>query len=148
MLELLDTGNIKALYLYLTIRIIVILICWISMTTGCLIDLWTARDTAKACGEKLESHKYRRTITKIGDYARVMLFAFMFDMLGLLLTFYKLPFGTILCTIAILMIEGKSVVENLAKKRSHAADIPETVKQIISANTITEAKKILKNLEK
>lgn len=147
MLQFIESNDIKGLILYCTVRSAIIIVCWAIMITSCLIDLWSGRNTAKALGEKLESHKYRRTITKIGDYARVMLFALMFDLIGFLLPFYDLPFAIMLCTIAVLLIEGKSVVENASKKKAHAAEIPQIVKDIISAATTKDAEQIIEKLK-
>lgn len=146
MLELIESGNLNGLYLFIMVRAIIIMVCWAMMIMSCLIDLWSGRNTAKFLGEKLESHKYRRTIVKIGDYSRVMLFGFMFDCLGMLLPFYILPFGTMLCTIGIILIEGKSVFENSARKKAHAADIPDMIKKIIHAATTKDAEIIVEQL--
>lgn len=146
MLELIESGNLDGLRTFIMIRTIIIMVCWAMMILSCLVDLWSGRDTAKFLGEKLESHKYRRTIVKIGDYSRVMLFGFMFDCLGMLLPFYILPFGTMLCTIGVIAIEGKSVIENSARKKAHAADIPEVIKKIIQAASTKDAEIILKQL--
>lgn len=146
MLELIETGNTDGLCTFIMVRIVIIMICWAMMIMSCLVDLWSGRDTAKFLGEKLESHKYRRTIVKIGDYSRVMLFGFMFDCLGMLLTFYVLPFSTMLCTIGVIAIEGKSVIENSARKKAHAADIPEVIKKIIQAATAKDAEIIVEQL--
>lgn len=116
------------------------------MLIACLIDLWDARKTAILLGERLESHKYRKTITKVGDYSRVLVFVLMFDMLGLLIPFYKLPFASIICTIAILFIEGKSVIEHMTKKKAHAAEIPDVVRQIIKASSTSEAERIINEI--
>ena len=89
------------------------------------------------------SHGFRRTIVKIGDYARVLMFTFMIDALGSLLSFYILPFATILCAIAVLLIEGKSVMENSKRRKAHAADVPDIVKQIVQATTAEQGHEIL-----
>lgn len=146
MLELIETGNTDGLCTFIMVRTIIIMVCWAMMILSCLVDLWSGRDTAKFLGEKLESHKYRRTIVKIGDYSRVMLFGFMFDCLGMLLPFYVLPFGTMLCTIGVIAIEGKSVIENSARKKAHAADIPDMIKKIIQAATTKDAEIIVERL--
>lgn len=143
MLNLIETQNFNALEYYVAIRTIIVLICWTFMVIACLIDFWSGTDTAKALGEKLISHGFRRTITKMGDYVRVMFFALMFDMLGSLLPFYKIPFVTILATIAVVIIEGKSVIENSRRKKAHAADIPDIVKQIIHATTAKQGHEII-----
>lgn len=147
MLELIEDGNWDALNFFLTTRIAVIVVCWAFMVLACLIDLWDARKTAILLGEKLESHKYRNTVIKAGDYARVQLFTLMFDALGFLLPFYSLPFATLICTVAILLIEGKSVLEHSAKKKSASASIPEVFRMIIRASTTKEAEQILNYLK-
>lgn len=147
MLELIEDGNWDALNFFLTTRIAVIVVCWAFMVLACLIDLWDARKTAILLGEKLESHKYRNTIVKAGDYARILLFTLMFDALGFLLPFYSLPFATLISTVAILLIEGKSVLEHSAKKKSASASIPEVFRMIIRASTTKEAEQILNYLK-
>lgn len=146
MLEFIETKNIDAICTFIIIRVIIIMACWIMMVSSCFVDLWSGRNTAQFLGEKLESHKYRRTVIKIGDYSRVMVFGFMFDCLGMLLPFYILPFGTMLCTTGVILIEGKSVLENLARKKAHAADIPEVIKKIIQAASTKDAESILEQL--
>lgn len=148
MLELIETKNIEALCIFIIIRTIIIMVCWAIMVISCFIDLWSGRNTAKFLGEKLESHKYRKTVIKIGDYSRVMVFGTMFDCLGMLLPFYILPFGTMLCAIGVILIEGKSVHENSIRKKAHAADIPEVIKSIMQAASQKDAEIILEQLTK
>lgn len=146
MLELIETKDYEALAFFIAVRVIIILICWVFMTLSCIVDFWSGTTTAKALGEKLQSHGFRRTIIKIGDYVRVLCFALMFDALGSLLPFYAIPFGTILCTVAIICIEGKSVIENSRRKKAHAADIPDIVKQIVQATTAKQGSEIIDKL--
>lgn len=147
MLELIEQKNFDGLVFYIAIRIVIVLICWIFMVVANLIDFWSGTTTAKALGESLMSHGFRRTIVKVGDYVRVMLFALMFDMLGSLLSFYVIPFATILCTVAIIWIEGKSVIENSRRKKAHAADVPEIVKQIVQCATTEKGLEIFNKLQ-
>lgn len=146
MLELINAKDVDGLLFFIAIRVGIILICWIFMVLGCIIDFWSGTTTAKALGQPLMSHGFRRTVTKIGDYVRLMLFALMFDTLGSLLSFYKIPVATILCTIAIIYIEGKSVVENSKRKKAHAADVPEVVKQIAQADNVEKILELLKKI--
>lgn len=147
MLDLIENGQWDALGFFITTRVAVIVVCWAFMVLACLIDLWDARKTAMLVGEKLESHKYRNTIVKAGDYSRVLLFTLMFDCLGFLLPFYALPFATLICTVAILLIEGKSVLEHSAKKKSASANIPEVFRMIIKASSTKEAEAIINYLK-
>lgn len=143
MLELIEAKNIDALMFFIVVRVGIILVCWFFMVVSSIVDFWSGTTTAKALGQALMSHGFRRTVTKIGDYVRLMLFALMFDILGSLLPFYIVPFATILCTIAVIYIEGKSVVENSKRKKAHAADVPDIVKKIVQATTAEQGHEIL-----
>lgn len=148
MLELIEAKNFDGLMFFIAIRVGIILICWIFMILSSIVDFWSGTTTAKALGQALMSHGFRRTITKIGDYVRLMLFALMFDILGSLLSFYIIPFATILCTVAVIYIEGKSVVENSKRKKAHAADVPDIVKKIVQAATVEQGHEILNEITK
>ncbi len=148
MLELIEAKNIDALMFFIAVRVGIILVCWFFMVVSSIVDFWSGIDTAKALGQALMSNGFRRTVTKIGDYVRLMLFALMFDILGSLLSFYIAPFATILCTVAIIYIEGKSVVENSKRKKAHAAEVPNIVKQIVQATTTEQGHEILSNISK
>lgn len=148
MLELIEARNIGALMFFIAVRVGIILICWFFMVVSSIVDFWSGTTTAKALGQALMSHGFRRTITKIGDYVRLMLFALMFDILGSLLSFYIVPFATILCTMAVIYIECKSVIENSRRKKAHAADVPEIVKKIVQAVTAEQGREILEEVSK
>lgn len=148
MLELIEAKDLEALMFFITVRVVIIIICWIFSTIACIVDFWSGTLTAKILGEKLMSHGFRRTIVKIGDYARVLMFAFMVDVLGSLLSFYILPFATMLCALAILCIEGKSVLENSKRRKAHAADVPDIVKKIMQAATAEQGHEILNEITK
>lgn len=146
MLEFIENKDISALMFFITVRAGIILVCWIFSTFACIVDFWSGTITAKILGEKLMSHGFRRTIIKIGDYARVLTFAFMIDALGSLLKCYALPFASMLCTIAIIFIEGKSVLENSRRRKAHTADIPDMIKQIINAVTAKEGQEVFNKI--
>lgn len=148
MLELIEAKDIYGLIFFVAVRVSIILACWLFMVLSSIVDFWSGTSTAKALGQPLMSHGFRRTITKIGDYVRVMIFALMFDILGSLLSFYIIPFATILCTIAVIYIEGSSVVENSKRKKAHAADVPDIVKLIVQAATTEQGHEVLEKITK
>lgn len=146
MLELIEAKDLEALMFFITVRVVIMVICWIFSTIACIVDFWSGTSTAKILGEKLMSHGFRRTVVKIGDYARVLMFAFMVDALGSLLSFYILPFATMLCALAILCIEGKSVLENSKRRKAHAGDVPDMIKQIIQAATAEQGNEVFNKI--
>lgn len=148
MLEYITTGNWGALQNDIVLRIAVILVCWGMMVASSFIDLWSGIDAAKACGEKIQSNGLRRTVSKLGDYFRIELFFLMFDGLGSLISWYELPYASMVGALAIILIEGKSVVENSRKKKSSAANIPDIIKTIVNASNVDQAKAIINQLNK
>lgn len=148
MLEYITAGNWGALQNDIVLRIAIILVCWGMMVASSFIDLWSGVDAAKACGEKIQSNGLRRTVSKLGDYFRIELFFLMFDGLGSLISWYELPYASMVGALAIILIEGKSVVENSRKKKSNAANIPDIIKTIVNASNVDQAKAIINQLNK
>jgi hypothetical protein len=146
MFDLIQSGDFHALGEYVVIRVSITMVCWLFMVLATLVDFWSGVTTAKALKEPLMSHGFRRTITKISDYWRVLLFALMIDILGAFLSFYYLPFLSMLCTLAIVIIEARSVVENSNRRRSHAAEVPSVVSDIVGALTKKDAMKAAKRV--
>ena len=138
----------EAIACYLIVRLAIIMICWTFVFIANIIDFWSGRDTAKALGEPIDSKGYRRTFVKIGDYYRVLMFLLLFDLIGSLFEFYKLPFATLLGSVAVIAIELKSVIENSRRKKSHSAEIPQIIKEIIQCSTTAKGEEILKRINK
>ena len=146
MFDLIERQDMQGIAEYLIIRMAIVLVCWTFIFVANFVDFFSGRNTAKSIGEKIDSKGYRRTFTKLGDYYRVLIFALLFDLIGSLFSFYKLPFATILGSVAVIAIEGASVLENSRRKKSHAADVPEMVKKIVQCSTTENGKKILEQI--
>ena len=99
----------------------IIFICCILVIVACMIDLTTGVEAAKKNKEKIKSRILRRTVAKILDYLRVVVFGVLIDILGLAFPWYAIPYCAIVVTLGILLIEAKSVIENYQKRRSAAA---------------------------
>lgn len=139
MYELIQNGDYQGLGHYVVIRVAITMVCWSFMVVATLVDFWSGVTTARALHEPLMSHGFRRTIAKIGSYWQVLIFALLFDILGAFISFYYLPFMTMISTLSIIIIEARSVVENNKRRKVSAAQIPEVTEQIISAVTNEEA---------
>lgn len=126
---------------------VVLFICCVLVIVAAFIDMWTGIEAARARHEPISSRGLRKTVGKIVDYLRVLLFAVLIDTLGLFFSWYVLPYCAVLCTLGVLLIEGRSVIENSRKKKSHAADILEAVEDIIKAATRQDAEEIIKKLK-
>lgn len=125
----------------------IIFMCCVLVIVACFIDLWTGIDAARKNKEKIRSKALRRTVVKILDYLRVVIFGVLIDVLGLTFTWYIIPYCAIICTLGILIIEGKSVLENLQKKKSSAAQVVDIIQAIVDATDNETAEKIIKAIK-
>lgn len=127
--------------------IAIIFVCLVLIVLACLLDMWTGIDAARANKEKICSRPLRKTGTKIVDYYRLVLFFVLIDILGLCFPWYNLPYGAVIGTAGVLFVEGFSVVENLRRKRSHAAEVADMAAKIVECLTPEEAQKIIKKIK-
>ena len=125
----------------------IIFMCCILVIVACFIDLWTGIDAARKNKEKIRSKALRRTVAKILDYLRVIVFGTLIDVLGLSFPWYIIPYCAVICTLGILIIEGKSVLENFHKKKSSAAKVVDIVSAIVDATDNETAEKIIKAIK-
>jgi phage-related holin len=132
--------------------IMVMFLCFILVLFSVVIDLFTGIQAAKKCKEKLQSHILRRTVNKVISYLTVVFFGIFIDILGLCFPWYAIPYCCILCTLGVILIEGKSVIENHAKAKNPAANVPETVMDIAEKlgkyDNLDSLKQALEILEK
>ncbi len=120
---------------------------WILVIIAVLIDLWDGVLTARTLGQRVHSHKLRVTIRKIGEYWRFILMGFVADTVGILFPFWAWPYLSIVICLAIIGIEGKSVMEHAKKRKSHLAEVPGMVKEMIDCATEHEAMDILTRIK-
>lgn len=127
--------------------ITIIFLCCILVIAACFIDLWTGIDAARKNKEKIRSKALRRTVAKVLDYLRVVIFGVLIDVLGLSFPWYVIPYCAIVCTLGILIIEGKSVLENFQKKKSSAAEVAEVAEKIVACLDNDTAMKLIKAIK-
>lgn len=125
----------------------IIFICSLLICIACLMDMWTGIDAARANKEKIRSKPLRKTGVKIVDYFRLVIIFVLIDILGLCFPWYNLPYGAIIGTAGVLFVEGFSVVENLRRKRSHAAEVADVAAKIVKCLTTEDAEKIIKMIK-
>ena len=123
--------------------ITIIFLCCVLIIVACFIDLWTGIDAARKNKEQIRSKALRRTVAKILDYLRVVVFGVLIDLLGLSFPWYAIPYCAVVCTLGILLIEGKSVIENFQKKKSSAAQVVDIIETIVSCTDNGTAEKII-----
>ena len=123
--------------------ITIIFICCIMIIFSVLLDLNTGINAAKKAKEKIRSRILRRTVTKIVDYYRILIFGVMVDVLGLCFPWYNVPYLAIVVTLGVICIEAKSVLENYKKSKSAARDLPNMIMHIIKCADKEDAAKII-----
>ena len=127
--------------------ITIIFLCCVLVIVACFIDLWTGIDAARKNKEQIRSKALRRTVAKVLDYLRVVIFGVLIDVLGLAFPWYAIPYLAIIVTLGILFIEGKSVLENFRKKKSAAADVLDAIETIVNCTDNETAEKIIKAIK-
>lgn len=124
----------------------IILGLWLLFISATLIDLWDAIYTARLLKQRIFSHKLRMTINKLGEYWRIMLLGFVFDLIGVIFPWYAYPYLSILICVGIVLIEMKSVWEHAKKRKSKAAELPKMIERIVECGTKPEAQELIKQI--
>ena len=135
--------------------IAIIFMCFVIVAIAVILDLYTGIRAAKKIGEPIRSHILRKTINKITDYYVAVIFGILIDWLGLCFPWYSIPYAAIISTLAVIIIEGRSVLENLARAKSHAAEVDDVVlkslpilKEMIDCKSIKTAIKLYEEIRK
>lgn len=132
--------------------ITVIFLCFVLVVFVVLLDLYTGIMAAKKTGEPIRSHVLRKTITKIKDYLVVIILGVVIDVLGLCFPWYHIPYAAVLATLSVIVIEGRSIIENLTRAKSKAADIDDMamdiLQEIIDSKTAKTAVKVYDKIRK
>lgn len=121
----------------------IIFVCCVLVIAAALLDMWTGVDAAIANRERIRSHSLRKTVRKVIDYLRIVVFGVLIDILGLFFPWYDIPYACIVVTLGVILIEGKSVIENFKKKRSSAAQVLDIVAKIIECADEKDARKLI-----
>lgn len=122
-------------------------ICAVAILVAVLLDLSTGIEAARKNMERIKSKIMRRTVVKILDYYRVMVFGILIDVLGLAFPWYSAPYCAIVVTMSIVLIEAKSVLENYKKMKSAAAYVPDMLEQIKQAANDKDAAEIIRKIK-
>ena len=118
---------IKEDYQAIWIKLFIVCGAWAGVVIAMVIDLFSGIKKAKQLGEVRSSEGYKRSIHKFVYYFQMLIFAFIFD--GLNPLSYYLPFPlavmpviTLLCALALIFTEWKSVREKAEEKLRRKTD--------------------------
>lgn len=119
----------------------------ILVITAILLDLWDGVHTARKTNQRVHSHKLRVTIGKMSEYWRFIMIGFLVDCLGVVFSFYILPFVALVFGAGLIAVEAKSMFEHANRRKSHTAELPDIVSSIISAVDKKDAHRILERIK-
>lgn len=111
-----------------------------------ILDLWDGVHTAKITKERVHSHKLRVTIDKMSEYWRFILIGFLIDCIGLIFTFYILPFVAVIFGAGLIVIEIKSMFEHAKRRKSHTTELPHIIRSIVNCANDKDAHDIIEKI--
>jgi len=93
-----------------------------------LIDLYFGIKRAKRLKINRTSFGYRRTITKLTSYFGLMLMLTIADIAASVV--FKMPYFTVLGAIGIVIVEAKSVFENIKQEEQSVEEVQKSLLQL------------------
>lgn len=112
-----------------------------------LIDCIDAIITSRELGQPLESARLRNALYKLTKYWLGLLLALLIDIVGVM-AIYKLPYLMMLATVAMLFIEGRSMIEHARRRKDKTAKIPEVIRDIVDYIGDDKTKEIIIDIVK
>ena len=111
-----------------------------------MLDLWDGVHTAQILKQRVHSHKLRVTVSKLAEYWRFIVIGFLVDCLGVLFSFYPLPFVTVLFGLGLIIVEVRSMFEHATRRKSAVTEIPDIVKAIVECVDEKDAHKLVRHI--
>ena len=108
--------------------ITVLVILYSCVFASVLIDLFFGVRRAKHMKIVCTSFGFRRTITKLTSYFGLMLMLSIADIAASVV--FKMPYFTVIGTIGIIIVEAKSVYENLKQDEKRIEEIQKVLQKI------------------
>ena len=101
--------------------LIILVVLYACVLLSVLIDLFFGVKRAKQLKIARTSFGYRRTITKLTSYFGLMLMLTIADIAASVI--FNMPYFTVIGTIGIVIVEVKSVFENIHKEEKNIAEV-------------------------
>lgn len=118
-------------------------VVWFVMIAAVIIDFTTGIRKATVLKIPRDSHGFRRSFAKFGDYGKVTGMLMLFDLLAILFGIYSLPYASGLAGVGVVYTEYKSVRENLTAIRSAAVKMTTLVELLAAARDPKEITSLL-----
>lgn len=116
---------------HLVWHLTIVALCIIVSGIFSIADTISGIYTAKKVGEKLRSHRFRKTIEKMAVY---WFFQILVAMVGLVLSvlpWYNLPYLSIVFALLVCFVESCSMWEHSKRRKDQTVKIPEAMQELI-----------------
>lgn len=111
-----------------------------------MLDLWDGVHTARKLKDRVHSHKLRVTIAKMSEYWRFIMIGFLIDCIGIIFSFYILPYFAVLFGVGLIIIEIKSMLEHAKRRKSHTTELPDILHRIVDCANEKDAHDLLEKI--
>ena len=108
-------------------------VVWCAMIGAVIIDFTTGIRKAKVLKIPRDSHGFRCSFSKFGDYGKVTGMLMLFDLLAILFGIYSLPYASGVAAVGVVYTEYRSVRENLKAIKSSAVEMTTIVELLAKA---------------
>ncbi len=124
----------------------VVSVLYVCVFVAVVIDLFFGVRRAKQLNIVRTSFGYRRTISKLTNYFGLMLMLSIADIVASVV--FKMPYFTVAGAIGIVLVEAKSVFENLKQQEKSIAEVQSVLLKILENKDEIQAILALLNADK
>ena len=116
---------------HLAWHLLIVAFCIVTTGVFSIADTISGIYTAKKTGERLRSHRLRKTFEKMAWYWFFQMLVAIVGVLLSLLPWYNLPYLSMVLALAICISEGISMWEHSKRRKDGMAKVPEAVQELI-----------------
>lgn len=116
---------------HLAWHLLIVAFCIVTTGVFSIADTISGIYTAKKTGEKLRSHRLRKTFEKMAIYWFFQMLVAIVGVMFTVFSFYNLPYMSIVLAAAICITETRSMLEHSKRRRDGVAKIPGAVQEVI-----------------
>lgn len=116
---------------HLVWHLLIVAFCIVTTGVFSIADTVSGIYTAKKTREKLRSHRLRKTFEKMVTYWFFQILVAIVGVILSLISWYNLPYLSIVLAMAICITEGRSMWEHSRRRKDGVAKIPETMQELI-----------------
>lgn len=116
---------------HLAWHLLIVAFCIVTTGVFSVADTISGIYTAKKTGEKLRSHRLRKTFEKMVTYWFFQILVAIVGVILSLISWYNLPYFSIILALVICYTEGCSMWEHCKRRRDGVTKIQETMQELI-----------------